>query len=108
MVLLHPFLSKTCAFETSINGIYNNQAITKVDGYYRIKQNTAKLTLRQNSKEKFQFIVQGLENMDVLKFKYRVDQSGMVKIIQFIGPNERSKFDMAINNFTLPFRNLIN
>ena len=32
----------------------------------------------------------------------------MVKLIQFIGPNGKQKFNSEINNFTLPFRNLIN
>ena len=102
-----PFLHPSCYADILVDGLYKNKNISRINGYYRTKSNTAKITFKEASKERFQFILQGLEKMELLQLKYRINQTGMVTFVKYIGASNSEKLKKEVNKFSAPFRGLV-
>lgn len=96
-------MDRSCTAKVSVTGSNNNEDFGNNVAKYSVSKKKAQLTVTHDKKEVFWMGLIGIDTLDVLALKYKLNGSKAVLIVQFVGPNGVDAVAVAGEKFILPF-----
>ena len=96
-------LGKDCTAKITIEGTNDDLDLGQNSAKYSVNTKKAQLTVTHNKQEVFWLGLVGIDSMEVLALKYKINQGKAVLIVQAMGPNGVGAFLEAASMFAEPF-----
>jgi len=96
-------MDRSCTAKVSITGSNNDEDFGKNVAKYSVSKKKAQLTVTHDKTEVFWLGLVGIDTLDVLALKYKLNGGKAVLIVQFVGPNGAEAIAIAGEKFIKPF-----
>jgi len=96
-------MDKSCSAKVTITGSNNDEDFGVNVAKYSVSKKKAQLTITHDQSEIFWLGLIGLDTLDVLSLKYKLNGGKAVLIVQFVGPNGVGAVAAAGEQFIQPF-----
>jgi len=96
-------MNRACSAKLVITGENNGQDFGKNVARYSVQPKKAQIAVNHNKNEVFWMAVTGIDTMEVLALKYKVNGGKAVLAFQFVGPAGMEAVAVAGQEFITPF-----
>ena len=96
-------LSTGCSAKLVITGENNGEDLGKNVAKYSVQPKKAQFAVTKNKNEIFWMVVTGIDTLEVLALKYKVNGGKTVLAVQFVGPSGMEAVAVAAQEFIQPY-----
>jgi len=96
-------MNRACSAKLVITGENNGQDLGKTVAKYSVQPKKAQFAFTHNKNEVFWMAVTGIDTMEVLALKYKLNGDKAVLAVQFVGPAGMEAVAVAGQEFITPF-----